>query len=150
MSEKIELIGNKLIQELQTLSLPTEDFAIFGNAPMAANGLMDFSKVSDLDVIARGSAWEKAKSQSSIPPKETDLKFGDFLGFFPNDNEFDIQIYTGWPHGNWNIDELIDNADVIDGLRFVKLENVLKWKKTRNRPKDAEQIIILEEYFRGK
>ena len=136
-----------LIQKLQSLNLPTKDYVIFGSTPIAAHGLMDFSLVKDLDIIARGDAWKKAVDLSEVPPKETDLKFGQFLGFFEEKGEYKIQIFTGWPHGEWNIDELIDNADIIGGMRFVKLENVLKWKKTRNRPSDAEQIEILEKYL---
>lgn len=150
MTENSEISHNRLIQELQSLKLPTEDFAVFGNAPIAANGLMEPSIMDDLDIVARGAAWERAKSLSKVPPKETDLKFGYFLGFFPNGKEHDIQIYTGWPHGTWDVDELIDTADVIGGIRFVRLEHVLQWKKNRGRPKDAQQIAVLEEYFKNK
>ena len=100
--------------------------------------------------MARVSAWEVAKKLPKEPPKKTDLKFGDYLGFFRNGEDFDISIYTGWPHGIWNINELIETADIIDGIRFVNLENVLKWKKARNKPKDASQIALLEEYFKNR
>ena len=142
--------NNFLIEELLSLKLPPEDFAIFGSTPIAAHGLMDFSEVGDLDIVARGSAWERAKSLSLVLPKETELKFGEFIGFFKKGDADDIQIFTGWPHGNWDVNELIDTADVINGIRYVTLENVLKWKKARNRPKDANQIALLEEYFNNK
>ena len=152
MKEKKEILKNPLIQELLSLNLPSNDFAVFGSAPIAANGLMDFSQVTDLDLVVRGSAWEKAKSLSKVPPKETDLKFGDFLGFFKNGDDFEIQIYTGWPDGKWDVDELIDTADLISGIRFVNLENVLKWKKVKiertHKPTDAEHIKIIENYLR--
>lgn len=151
MAEKSENISrNHLVRELLSLKLPSEDYAVFGSAPIAAQGLMDFSQVTDLDLVARESAWEMAKTLSKEPPKKTDLKFGDFLGFFKKGDDFDIQIYTGWPHGTWNVDELIETADIIERIQFVSLENVLKWKKARNRPKDAGQIALLEEYFRKK
>jgi len=148
MSGEIEnLSKSHLIKKLMTLNLPVNDYAIFGSAPLAANGLIDFSEVSDLDLVARGKAWEKAKGLSKVPPTQTDLKFGEVLSFFKNIDEFDISIYTGWPHGIWDVNELIDTADLIGGIRFVKLENVLKWKKARNRPKDAGQIAILEKHL---
>lgn len=151
MPEKSENIhNNHLVAELLSLELPSKDYAIFGSAPIAAHGLMDFSEVADLDLIARGEAWEMAKTLSKEPPVETELKFGEVLTFFKRGDEYDISIYTGWPHGNWNIDELIESADVIDGIRFVSLDNVLKWKKARNRPKDAHQIELLEKHFQSK
>ena len=152
MPEKSEdLSNNPLVIELVSLNLPPEDFAVFGSAPIAAHGLMDFSLVTDLDLVARKSAWEKAKTLSEVPPKETDLKFGDFLGFFKKGEDFDIQIYTGWPDGNWDVDELIDTADTINGIKFVNLENVLKWKREKvkrtSKQKDLDQIKLLEEHL---
>jgi len=148
MSSEIgDLSKSYLIRELMTLNLPVDDYAIFCSAPLAAHGLIDFSEVSDLDLIARGKAWEEAKRLSKVAHIQTDLKFGEVLGFFKKNDEFDISVYTGWPHGIWDVNELIDTADVVDGIRFVKLENVLKWKKARNRPKDAGQIAILEKHL---
>lgn len=151
MSKKITNIRNlSLITELLSLDLPSEDYAIFGSAPIAANGLTDFSKINDLDLIVRNRAWKKAKQLSKVTPIKTNFGFGDTLSFFKKGDEFDISLYTGWGHGNWNIDELIDTADVIDGIRFVTLKNVLKWKKARNMPKDALHIKLIEKQLKAK
>jgi len=153
MVEKSEnILKNHLIAELLSLGLPSNDFAVFGSAPLAASGLIDFSNVTDLDLVARSSAWEKAKALSDIPPKETDLKFGDFLGFFKKESGFDIQIYTGWPDGSWDVNQLINDAKIIKGIRFVNLKDVLKWKREKikriSKQKDLDQIKLLEEYLK--
>lgn len=43
--------------------------------------------------------------------------------------------------------ELIKNADILNGIRFVKLEKVLEWKKAFNRPKDQEDIKLIEKFL---
>jgi hypothetical protein len=48
------------------------------------------------------------------------------------------------------VQNIIDKAEIIDGLTFVRLEEVLKWKKMMNREKDKKDIEIIENYLRGK
>lgn len=43
---------------------------------------------------------------------------------------------------------LIDNAEIINGVPFVKLEEVIKWKKAFGRPKDLEDIKRIEEFLK--
>jgi hypothetical protein len=45
--------------KLRALNLPTADYAIFGSGPLAVRGLIE--EMHDLDVVARGTAWEQVK-----------------------------------------------------------------------------------------
>lgn len=56
----MSLKDNSLFKKLISLNLPTEDFAVFGSGPMFAYGLR--KSIHDIDLIARGQAWEKAKT----------------------------------------------------------------------------------------
>jgi len=131
------------MQKLLSLDLPAKDYAVFGSAPMALHGLKSLN--NDIDVIARGEAWEKAKEYCF--PEESPMRFGNFLKLF----EGKIEIYHCWfPKDAWNVDELIDNAEVVDSVRYVRLEDVLKYKKSRNAPKDKADIEVLERYLAKK
>ena len=44
------------------------------------------------------------------------------------------------------MDHLIDTAEVIDGLPFVRLEHVVAYKRIADRPKDREHLRLLEEW----
>lgn len=130
------------MQKLLSLDLPANDYAVFGSAPMALHGLKTLS--NDIDVIARGEAWEKAKNFCF--PEESPMKFGNFLKLFDGK----IEIYHCWfPKDAWNVDELIDGAEIVDGVRYVRLEDVLKYKKTRNSPKDISDIKLIEDYLKS-
>jgi hypothetical protein len=124
--------------ELIKLGLPTADFAVFGSGPLVAHGLK--ADQSDVDVIARGVAWKQALhlgevGASSLGDPKVSLAGGR------------IEVFNTWGPGNWNVDELIDGADVVDGIRFVKLEHVLAWKKIMDRPKDGRDIMLIENYL---
>ena len=119
--------------------MPVDQYAVFGSATMFVHGLV--KKFHDIDVIATGEAWEIAQKNglTTTGTHSTDTK----ESFFCNK----IEIFNKWHPGEWNHLQLIQNADVIDGIRFVKLEDVLRYKKILNRKKDQEHIKILEKYF---
>jgi predicted nucleotidyltransferase len=136
-SEKLP--KNDLTEKLLSLNLPIKDYAVFGSGPLAVRGLIEFSK--DIDIVARGKAWEKAQEYGT--PVETRARFGNVVSLFGDK----IEIYNAWPNGDWNVDELINTADIIGGIRFVTLQNVLKWKKARNLPKDVLHIKLIGDYL---
>jgi hypothetical protein len=143
VSPEIPFKENPLMQKLLSLGLPPEDYAVFGSAPMALRGLKTLN--NDIDVIARGAAWEKAKQYCF--PEESPMRFGNFLKLFDGK----IEIYHSWfPKDAWNVDELIDGAEVVDGVRYVKLEEVLKYKKARFAEKDRKDIEAIENYLAKK
>lgn len=131
----------ELLDKLKSLELPPEDFAIFGGGPLYPIGVKPLGH--DIDLVARGAAWEKARSLGNIKMAEE----GNLMIALFND---EIEIFNEWIPGKWDIDELIDTADVYDGIRFVNLQNVIKYKRERGRPKDLEHLRMLEDYLTDK
>ena len=124
-----DVLGNPLICHLVNLELERDDFVIFGSAPLLAHGLRQ--RVSDLDVVARDAAWRRA---SELGSPAVYLAHGR------------IQIFSEWISKAWNTDELIDCAEVIQGLRFARLADVLAYKQVLLRPKDMADIHVLPSY----
>jgi len=135
-------LNHPLITKLKSLNLPAEDYVIFASGPMYAHGLKDLSH--DLDLVARGKAWKKACSINK--PVDCSIGNGQVVELFDGE----IEIFNSWEPGEWNIDELIDNADIVDGIRFGKLTDVLRWKRLMARPKDLEHIKLIENYLERK
>jgi hypothetical protein len=132
-----DLKDHPLIKQLLAIGLPPEDFVVFGSGPMLARGIKESR---DLDVLARGAAWTKASAGGTSEAAGGGRKA--VIG--------DIEIFNDWGPGEWHVDELIDGADVIEGIRFATLENVLKWKRLVGRPKDREHISLIEAYLKGQ
>ena len=126
LGEMAEGSALSFFAKLRALELPTADYAIFGSGPLAVRGLIE--EVHDLDVVARGTAWEQAKGlgEVRIAPE------GDPVVWL---EEGSIEVFGGWL--GWDIDMLIDNAEIIDGLPFARLEDVLAFKLSLGRPKDT-------------
>lgn len=120
----------KYLIELKRLKLPKDMFAIFGSGPLAIRNLRENR---DLDIIVKSELWDKLKDMHPLKKKDV-IKIGN------------IEVYKDWKPCFNDVDELIDNADIIEGLRFVNLKSVLKWKKFRNLEKDKKDIGLIEDY----
>jgi hypothetical protein len=120
----------KFVDELKKLNLPSNQFAVFGSGPLAVRGLR---KANDIDIVVKGELWEILCSKY----------FRENSGMIQVGN---IEIGHAWPPFT-DVNELIDDADVFDGVRFVKLKKVLEWKRFRYKEKDVRDIALIEEYF---
>lgn len=129
-------LGDELFALLRSLELPAGDYAVFGSGPMIVRGMVEAT--NDLDIITRGAAWQRV------------LEIGTLTHFedgHPCVDLFDGKITFGitWKYGEFDLDELIDTAEVIDGLPFVQMEHVSTYKRAAGRPKDLEHLAILEQ-----
>lgn len=134
----MNLFQSPLFQELMKLDLPTQDYAVFGSGPMWAKGIRESS---DIDVIARGAAWERAISLGDIKVHEAS---GGKMVHFADGK---IEIYDHWYPGEWDLDVLIDSAELIEGVRFIQLDTVREWKERMGRGKDRKDIQLIDEYL---
>jgi hypothetical protein len=116
------------------LGLPTSDYVLFGSLPLLAHGLTQ--RVNDVDILARGSAWQQAQTlaKAELAP----------MGEWRVSLE-DIEIYNAWL--GMDVDAIIDRAEVIDGLPFADLRDVLTFKQKLNRPKDTEHIRLIQQFL---
>lgn len=118
------------------LELPSGDYAIFGSGPLIVRGWVE--PTNDLDIVCRGSAWEKAVSLGELVHLEHwDVDVVAIDGGA-------ITIGRRWAIGDLDVDELIDTAEIIDGLPFVELRFVAEYKRIADRPKDRAHLACME------
>jgi hypothetical protein len=123
----------ELIDELRTLRLPVDEFAVFGSGPMAIRGLKE---PGDLDIIVTNRLWTTLLVDHQIIDRETyHLIQIENIDFFED------------TYPERDIDRLICTADVIDDIRYVSLDEILSWKRQRNLDKDKIDIQLIESYL---
>ena len=136
--DPLETSLNSLFDRVKRLNLPVGDYAIFGSGPLIVRGIIRGS--NDLDIICRGRAWQKVKKMGGQ----------EYL------SKYDVTVVTmcdghltfgrKWGIGEFDINDLIDSAEKIDGLPFVRLEHVASYKNISNRPKDLIHLEALKAY----
>ncbi len=124
-----------LFDQLRQLELPTNDYAIFGSGPLAIRGIIP--SCNDLDIICRGEVWE------------TVCQIGR-TEFLP---EYDVTVVsladraitfgTTWGIGSFDVDDLINTAEIIEALPFVRIEHVVAYKTIRSSTKDLLHLDAL-------
>jgi hypothetical protein len=123
------------LDELRKLKLPADKFAVFGNGPLSVRGLKD---AIDLHIIVKKDVWDVLDRKFMARNNFGAIILGN------------IEVVRDMLQWFDDLDTLIDDADIIDGIRYVKLEHVLKWKKEMNREKDKNDIKIIEEFLKAR
>ena len=121
----------KLLNKVKKLNLPKDKFAVFGSGPLAVRGIRD---INDIDLIVKPELWYELIKKYPV----TD-KYGGIIEIG------EIEIFKDWKPWFDDVDELIDSADIFEGIRFVKLKYLLEWKKAFNRPKDKKDVKIIKQ-----
>jgi hypothetical protein len=117
------------LDELAALDLPPGSFAIFGSGPLAVRGWRD---AKDLDIIVRKPVWDALAKTLTMNKKGTGIVSGH------------VELFADWKPWFEDADMLIDTAEIIDGLPFVRLEHVITWKKGMGREKDLKDLERIE------
>lgn len=123
----------KYREELKKLNLPQEKFAIFSSGCLAVRNLRENK---DIDIIVKEDLWQELSKKHCLNEK----------GHIDIGN---IEVCRKILYLE-NIDNLIDDAEIIGGFRFVKLDPLLKWKKLMSREKDIMDIELIEGYLKNK
>lgn len=124
----------KLLQKLGKLNLPKDKFVVFGSAVLAAHGIRE---ARDLDLVVTRDLFDELTKKFPLDSFE-DGSPRILIG------EIEIMLDPGF---GFDTEEWIKNADVIDGVRFVKLEDLMEWKKKMGREKDLKDIKLIEDYL---
>ncbi|MFZ3054537.1 MAG: hypothetical protein WA091_00945 [Minisyncoccales bacterium] len=133
--------NKKLFQSLKELKLPLGEYAVFGSGPM---GIRDLREMHDIDLIVSDKIFNEYLNKQGWKIKEI-YGYRDWL---KNDN-LEIEMGRDW-HEGWDVDGMIKEADIIDGLPFVKLDYLIKWKKFFGRGKDLKDVEIIEIFLSTK
>ena len=127
----------QLFNHINKINLNQREYSIFGSGPLSIRGLR---KSNDIDIIVRAAIFENLKERNQVLITKSGfevIKIGN------------IEIFNSWYPGEWDIDELIDNSETIEGYPFVRMDEVLKWKKLRMKPKDVLDIEMINKYLKN-
>jgi len=127
---------SKLLSELKKLNLPAGKFAVFGSGPLAVRGLRE---VGDLDVIVTPDVWRELAKRFPVEDHRDHKKVQ--IGQIEICNKAIL---------DYDVRELIGEAEEIGGVRFVTLERTREWKKRLGRGKDREDIELIDRYLSKK
>jgi len=133
----------KYINEFRRLPYPKNQMLIISSGVMALLGLR---RNKDIDVWVTDSVIKKVAQDKNFIAKKSKMD-GSTL-YETKDGKIEIGSTLGIK--GEDIKEHLKRAVLLYGIHFHSPEDVLKWKKAVNRPKDKKDIELLEKYLRDK
>ncbi|MBR3319672.1 hypothetical protein IKG06_04225 [Candidatus Saccharibacteria bacterium] len=106
-------------------SLPRYQFIILAGGSMVMHGLRE--ETNDVDICVSQNLADEL-GLSGVQPNEK--------GYYELPNDLDVTV---------GMDRF--PCEQVDGYLCQRLEEILKFKKRRNEPKDQQDIERIEEYF---
>ena len=121
------------LKALDSLCLTKENYAICGSGPLAIRNLR---AADDIDIVVRGDLWE-ILSKKYQPYDAHHIRIGA------------IEIWGDFINLTHRLDDVIDQADRIEGYPFVRLQDTILWKQFLNRQKDQRDIALINEFLKS-
>lgn len=131
-----------IYKKLKELNLPQGEYVVVGGAITAHN----IRESEDLDILVMPKLYQQLKKQGfkactcqeCIDTSRILLSIKD-VDILPN---LILGDYIG------DTRKLIAEADIIQGFPFIKLKELIKFKKVLAREKDFADIKLIEEYLK--
>lgn len=125
----------KLLEQLRKLNLPQDQYAVYGSGPLAIRKIRE---AKDLDIIVTDDLYQKLKEKY---PRTNRYK-GIIIG--------EIEIYPVWAwepeiHG---LEGCIKRAEMIDGIKYINLEDLIQCKRMMGGEKHLNDIRLIKNYLR--
>jgi hypothetical protein len=134
----------KLIALIKTIDLPVGQYALFGGACLAIRNIRN---LNDLDIFITdklydklcADGWHEISTEKRKPYLITKIR------------GIDIQAFKIWEGVGWQPDirAYIDNPEVVQGIPFMPLTELYKWKQETRRPKDLKDLKLIDSFLKN-
>lgn len=130
-----------IFEKVKNLQLPIGQYVVFGSGPLEAHGIR---QCRDIDLFITSELYQKLKSEGW---EEKEWPDGD--GYYLKKD--DIEADDTWHYGDYNPapEEIIADAEMIEGIPFAPLDEVRAWKIAFGRPKDIEDVRLIDDYLKS-
>lgn len=127
-----------IIEKIKDLNFPANQYVVVGSGTLDALGIR---KASDIDIavlpelhkkLCENSDWEKIERYGKIFLKKEGI---------------DIIPSLDWSEYPTTTEEAIKSALIIDGIPFLNLEELKKFKTALGRDKDFADIKLIDDYL---
>lgn len=127
--------------KVKALNLPLDQIIVIGSGILDQLGIRP---ASDIDLAASSDLMKKLSEESS----DWSEKFGYNQRFYFVKDDGSAEVWDGWDFDGQAVsyDDLLDYAVEYDGVRFVDLEFLRKWKSWRGREKDVRDVELIDEW----
>ena len=127
--------------KVKALDLPLDQIIVIGSGILDQLGIR---LAVDIDLAVSSDLMKKLSEESSDWIK----KFDDNQRFYFIKDDGSAEVWDGWEFDGQVVsyDGLLDYVVEYDGVRFVNLEFLSRWKKWRSLEKDTQDVKLIDEW----
>ncbi|MES2471093.1 MAG: hypothetical protein V4526_02600 [Patescibacteria group bacterium] len=134
-----------IVSRTKALNLPIGQYCVFGSGVLEVHGIR---KAKDIDILVNGELFKKLKKEGW----KRKWFFWRTLWakcITNGQNEAFTNLYWARKYRP-NTQELINRAELHDGIPFLQLEDLLEFQRNLPREKDKRGVKMMEDYFASK
>ena len=128
-----------ILARLAELDLDPAHYVVHSTASLALRGVL--TEAGDLDVVARGAAWETALALVRGGKATLDRGVQDQRVSLNGD----VEVYDGWL--GESAASVISRAELVDGIPCAPITDVIAMKERLGRPKDHRHLELIRAYL---
>ncbi len=132
-----------MLEELDSLSLPVNEYIIAGSGPMGIRGIRD---IKDLDLVVSDELWKRLAGKYETVDGDLGTKkiiISDMIEVLGTLSlTYDESGLTP------KVDELIEEAEFIEGHPYMSLSHTVFFKCKRRRKKDLDDVSLIYDWLR--
>lgn len=128
-----------IIQKIKELNIPNNKYVVICSGTMAVLGIRE---ANDIDISVTEELFDELKETGEWKEFE---KYG--RPFLKKD-VFEINKHLSWDKYSITIQEANKSALFIEGIPFMNLDELIKFKNAMGREKDFKDIELIEKYLK--
>lgn len=130
-----------VISRVKALNLPIGKYIVFGSSVMEVHGIR---KAKDIDLIVDGDVYKELKRRGW--KRYWFFKRVLICKALKRDG-IEAFSHIKWKTYQVENEDLFKNAEIVDGVPFMKLEEYLRYKRCLPREKDKRDVKLIEAYL---
>ncbi len=140
---KEEMTPIDIFKELEKLNFPIGEYVVAGSGIMSAKGIRP---AYDLDIVVTQELFDECLENGwELRPWTRTGKVGKS---WLKKEGVELLLELGFEDEAMTAKDLMKEGEIVNGVPFLSLHQLIKFKKDYGRPKDFEDIALMEEYLR--
>lgn len=128
-----------IIEKIKNLNLPFGEYVVIGSGILEA---LNIRTAVDVDIAVLPELYKQLKETGEWKECEKHGKY------YLEKESFEIATGVSWGNYKPAVEEIIASAELIDGIPFMNLDELCKFKEALGREKDFEDIKLIKNYKR--
>ncbi len=129
-----------IVKKMKELNLPTDQYLVLSGGSLAAHGIR---QTSDIDIVADEDLFAQLKKTGQW---KLTKRYQDETEFLEGE-VVDIASRLEWSDYQTTFSVARSRADIIEGVPFMSLDDLIEFKQAMSREKDFADIASINEYL---